>query len=303
MKIVTAGSRYVDIDAYACMIAKSELCNLLGEETIPVSTTVLNESITPTILSWGSPLQTSYQPAGDDIFGIVDITDPDFLDGTVDISRVVEIVDHHSGYEKDWQDRIGAKAHIEPVGAASTLVFEQWQSSSRVAEMSELSARLLLTGILDNTLNFGASLTTERDHQAYKTLLSMVHLPTNWPEQYFGECQQLIEADLPAAILHDAQSNFAKLPETAAQLLVWDASTLLNKRHAELTKALNAMSETWFVNLISLKEGQSYILVSDQSNQAQLAKLMGLTFQNGTAPAGRLWLRKEIVKAAQLQYG
>ena len=49
MKIVTSGSRYIDIDAYASCIAYANLLNLKGIEAKAVSTAKINESITPNL--------------------------------------------------------------------------------------------------------------------------------------------------------------------------------------------------------------------------------------------------------------
>lgn len=56
VKVITSGSSYLDIDAYGGCIAYAELLNLLGYEAKAVSSAKLNESITPTIRSWGRKL-------------------------------------------------------------------------------------------------------------------------------------------------------------------------------------------------------------------------------------------------------
>ena len=45
MKIVTSGSAYLDIDAYAGCIACAELLNVLGEPAKALSSAPLNDSI------------------------------------------------------------------------------------------------------------------------------------------------------------------------------------------------------------------------------------------------------------------
>jgi inorganic pyrophosphatase/exopolyphosphatase len=66
-----------------------------------------------------------------------------------------------------------------------------------LGEMGQASARLLMCGILDNTLNFGAKITTERDRRAYQELSKIADLPEDWPAQYFAACQAGIVHDLP----------------------------------------------------------------------------------------------------------
>ncbi len=49
MEIITSGSRYIDIDAYASIIAYAKLLYLQGKSAIAISRANLNESITPSL--------------------------------------------------------------------------------------------------------------------------------------------------------------------------------------------------------------------------------------------------------------
>ena len=61
MKIVTSGSRYIDIDAYAGCISYSYLLNLKGIQSKAVSTAKLNESITKKLLELDIKLNINQQ--------------------------------------------------------------------------------------------------------------------------------------------------------------------------------------------------------------------------------------------------
>lgn len=302
MKIVTSGKPYLDIDAYASCIAYQELLNVLGQQAIAVSSSEWNESISQTVRVWGAPLTVMYNATEEDSFVLVDISDPDNLDEVVRIDKVVEVIDHHTGFEPFWQSKIGAAADIQYIGAACTMVFERWKSFDKLSKISELSARLLMTGILDNTLNFKAKITDPRDREAYEALSKRANLPSDWPKQYFSECQASIEANLGLAIRNDVKSivfPFEKFPIRFGQLTVWDANALLQNRKEEVMKALNDMYNSWILNIISITEGKSYILSPDAKLQKSFGELLGIQFSDSLAVADRLWLRKEMSKAAQ----
>lgn len=298
MKIVTAGSRYLDIDAYAGIIAYTEL---LQKQDIPakaVSTAQPNESVPKTVRSWSVELSSEYAPSSEDTFTLIDISTPNHFDTFVELERIDAVIDHHPGFEEYWQEKIGDGAHIETVGAACTQVYEFWKAAGLVHEMSETSARLLMCGILDNTLNFGAKITTERDHDAYDELMKYANLPSNWPAQYFGEIQRAIEASPVQAIHKDTkivQFSSHEAPIHVGQFAVWDAAKLLKKDQVELLKAFEQYDE-WFMNIISISEKRSYILCTDTILKGWLSKLLGVTFQRNVAVSDRLWLRKEIIK-------
>ena len=52
-KIITAGSTYLDIDAYACMVGLSELLQLRGENVIAYSTAPCNYSVCKSLIEDG----------------------------------------------------------------------------------------------------------------------------------------------------------------------------------------------------------------------------------------------------------
>jgi nanoRNase/pAp phosphatase (c-di-AMP/oligoRNAs hydrolase) len=300
MKVVTCGAPYLDIDAYAGIVAYAELLQAQGIEAVGVSTAPWNESISRTVRSWNAPMLTDYAPLKDDTFTLVDISDPAFVDTFVDPERVDSVIDHHVGFEQYWQDRIGEAAHIEFIGAACTLVYEHWQKAGLFEKMSIASARLMICGILDNTLNFGAQVTTPRDVKAYKALLTKADLPDDWTAQYFTECQEVIVSDISSAIENDTKvlsfGSFAQ-PVGVGQLVVWDGHQILTQDQAKIRDTLAGISPNWFLNLISVGERKSYFVAEDPEVQSWLTKVLDVQFDGSVAAADRLWLRKEIIKA------
>jgi inorganic pyrophosphatase/exopolyphosphatase len=300
MEIVTSGKRYIDIDAYGGCVAYAELLRLQGREAQAVSEAAWNESISRSVRSWNAPFETTYEPSADDTFAVIDVSDPDHFAGYVDPEKVVAVIDHHPGFEEYWQQRIGSEARIEFIGAACTQVYEQWQAAGLADKMSAVSARLLIAGILDNTLNFGAQVTTGRDKAAYAALLPLSGLPDNWAEQYFTECQEGILADVHAATVSDSKVlAFASLPGVVGvgQLAVWNAEDMLAHHKDDIEAALAAVHPEWFMNLIHIGEGRSYFISEDARIRSWLAGLLEITFDGPLAKADRLWLRKEILKA------
>jgi inorganic pyrophosphatase/exopolyphosphatase len=301
MKVITAGSAYLDIDAYAGIIAYAELLQKQGFPAQAVSTAAPNESVTKSVRSWPVSLKTEYEPRPDDTFTLIDISTPEYFDTFVDHDRIDAVIDHHPGYETYWQEKIGDGTNIEPIGAACTQVYEYWKRAGLVDEMSETSACLLVCGILDNTLNFGAKINTNRDEGAYEDLMRIANLPSDWPAQYFGECQEAIDKDPVQAIQKDTKTVQFPGRENnvrVGQFAVWDATEVLGKFQANLLKHFEAQDTPWFINIISIGERKSYFLSSDPEMQQWLAELLNVTFDGSIAVADRLWLRKEIIQAA-----
>ena len=299
MKVVTAGYAYLDIDAYAGIVSYAELLRLQGETAIAATTAPLNESVSKTVRSWLVELVRDYGPTPEDSYILIDISDPQYFDTFVASDQVSEVIDHHPGFETYWQQRIGKGADIVFIGAACTLVYERWLAAGLLDKMSVTSARLLVCGILDNTLNFGAKVTTDRDKQAYDALLKIADLPKTWTEQYFSECQESITNDTLTALQKDTKTLHPKTynrPIRAGQLVVWEAKSIMADYAQTMQETLGANGPDWFLNLICVSEGKSYFYSSNKQMQDWLVQLLGVTFEDDIAIADRLWLRKEIIK-------
>ncbi len=299
MIVVTSGSRYIDIDAYACIVAYVELLNLQGKPALAASTAVWNESITKSMRALNVQLDTDYHPKPDDRYVAVDLSDPSHFDRLVDVGRVVEVYDHHPGFEQYWAEKIGAGSHIDFIGAAATLIYEEWAEAGKLGQMSNESAELLAAAVLDNTLNFGAGVTAERDRVAYKFLAERADLDDVWVARYFTECQEAILADMAEALRNDTKFlKFNGLGEELClgQMVVWDAKSVIESELDTLTTALGGMCDTWMANVVSISEGKSYFVAIDDKVKTWAENLLNVGFENSVAIADRLWLRKEIMK-------
>ena len=161
MYIVTSGSKYLDIDAYAGIIAYAEFFRINGISAQAVSTAKFNNSITSTLLNLDVKLD-EYQKNDDDKYILVDISNEKYFDKIVDKSNIIEIIDHHIGFEEYWKNKLGEKSHIEFIGSVATIIVELYEKNNILDKMSKEIAVLLMCAILDNTLNFKAKVTTRK---------------------------------------------------------------------------------------------------------------------------------------------
>jgi inorganic pyrophosphatase len=166
--------------------------------------------------------------------------------------------------------------------------------------MSSESAELLAAAILDNTLNFGAGVTTDRDREAYEFLAGHAGLDEVWVAHYFTECQESILADLPEALRNDTKFlQFSGLNERLClgQMVVWDAKDVIADESETLAAVLGSMQSSWMANVVSISEGRSYFVAQNDQVKTWAESLLHVKFDGSIATADRLWLRKEIMKA------
>ncbi|MGU3347682.1 DHH family phosphoesterase [Pseudomonas monsensis] len=297
MRVVTSGSAYLDIDAYACCIAYAELLNCQGVAARAVSGAPLNASIPQRLKVNGDSLD-DYLPTAMDEFVLVDVSDYHHFDPLVVLDRVVEVIDHHPGYEQYWAQRLGSAADIQPIGAAATQVFQRWDKADLLPKISQQSAALLATAILDNTLNFTGQMTTAQDVQAYAVLARLANLSADWPEQYFLECQAAVGSDIAAALAADLKQMKPEsgLPQIFAQMTVWDADILLQRHRSTINRWMAEQGDDWLLNLISIRDRKSCFLAPAEVSQAKLDHLLPLDWQAGLAVRKPSMLRKELLK-------
>ena len=300
MKIVTSGRKYLDIDAYASMIAYRELLRALGEEAIAVSMAKLNQSVPKMIqdLSYGlDEMPESFDEAE---FVMLDVLNPEFFDTFVESEKIIEVIDHHTGFEEYWKEKLGSRAEIERIGAVCTMIFEKIVAAEKLEILTPDLCKLMVAGILDNTLNFGADTTDGGDLQAWHVLMKRGGLSKNFEDEYFEACYAEVRKDLVKAIRDDTKIEKVSqmLPEVIGQLIVpriedFDASALgvAFAKHPE-----------WMMNVIALKDGKSYVHFSGEEVKEKLEKLLKKKAVGDLFILDKCMLRKEIMKEAR-EYG
>lgn len=297
--VITSGSTYLDIDAYACMVAMAELLNLQGIHALAYSDAPCNYSVCESLVEQGQiantlPTDFHLETAS---YIIVDVSDPEFLKSSVTPKRIVEVYDHHVGFEDYWISRIGNGAHIEFVGAAATLIYREWNKSGLATQMKKSTAKLLIAAILDNTLNLTSSNTTYEDIEVFCELCTHAGVGEGFRASYFSEVQKSVEADLKNALFGDIKNirNNTILPSNIAQLCVWNAESVLTSLD-EIRSWFAPLCEPWMINIIDLSGNCSYFVCDNGSNQEKIACVFDVRFELGVAKTEKPYLRKQIIK-------
>ena len=297
--VITAGSNYLDIDAYACCVAMQELLILQGKKAVACSSAVTNYSVCRFLTEAGQIQPTLPEDVRADKarYIIVDVSDPDYIKDGAPLAQITAVYDHHVGFEPYWKERIGTGTHIEFIGAAATLIYREWKKAGLQAQMSQSTARLLMAAILDNTLDLTSSNTTEEDREVYAALCRQAGADDTFRGIYFSEVQKNVEADLQNALKNDLKcvGEHSVLPGHMAQLCVWDADGML-ERLPDIRKWLDGLMGGWMLNLIDIKHRCSYFVCDDPDRQRKMEYLFDVHFEAGVARSAKPYLRKQILK-------
>ena len=320
---ITSGHKYIDIDAYASMIVYRELLKASSnykattstthETTAPTTithskvtstydrviastTATQNQSIPPLISNLKYSLDSPTDTPNSDYI-ILDVSNPSFFDKQVKINRLVEIIDHHTGFEEYWSKHPKVHCQIEFIGSVCTLIYEKIIQSGKTKILDPDLCKLLLAGILDNTLNLKASITTKRDHLAYNQLLKIGNIPNNYYIEYFTACQSEIMKNFVKSIENDLKIEKAgTLPEVIGQMIILN----INDFDYAKMKTVFAKYPEWMMNVILLQEGKSYIYFGGKNVKQRLEYLFKkVAEQDDLLILDQFLLRKQIMKKAR----
>lgn len=299
---ITAGTKYTDIDALACVVAYTELLTIEGKNAHALIPYPLNQSATQEIKNWGLDYSSNIpkQPAN---YVIMDVSYPDFIPEFTKNGDIIELFDHHTGYEGYWSEKLGRAAHIEQIGACATLVWEQFKIRQHENKISKTSARLIYAGIVSNTLNFKAQLVSNRDIEAAKEALSYADLSKNWIKKYFEDQEREIYSNPKLAVREDTKvQRFENINKELvfAQLELWDSKEFMKRYQDEIVEALTSYgNKDWIFTSPSINEGHNYIFTKSSYIKKLLGSVLNIEFKGDLAVSADLWLRKEIFREIQ----
>lgn len=304
--IVVGGSAYADIDVLACASAYKQYLDLQGRTAHALITGPWNQTIPPSVRKWDIPIEKEFSYNGQPCdFVLVDFSDPKFVNSFVDLNNVVEVFDHHYGYEDYWKEKIGDGAKIEKVGACATMIWEKFKNSGIENKISIINANLLYTAIFANTLDFKSAVTQDRDKIAARELSDYIQLPTGWHAQYYAEIEgEFLENSLKN-ILEDTKSiSLLNRQFNFGQIELANARAFLDKSMVTLRGlGLKEGSEEWIVNIVSIEESCSYLYCNNDyliQHLKEITTAKDLTHR-GLMVTPRLWLRKELLKEMHLR--
>lgn len=295
--IITSGKKYIDIDAYAGIFAYKKLLQSLGYDAYAYNAAPENESVCPMIKDMHFRFDDiAILPT--DQFIVLDVSNPDFFSEGVLMENVVEIIDHHTGFEDYWHQK-QANSQIEFIGSICTIIYERYTELHKEALLDTNLCKLLIAGILDNTLNLKNSITTERDIKAYQDLKRIGNIEDDFRNEYFESCYQNVDSCLKEMIANDIKIEFVSnlLPEVFGQLIVLDANIVLNQLEI-VNSAFDTYSE-WMLNVMSLNDGKSYLIFHSDIVKEKLETLFEKKAEDNYLVLDDFLLRKQIMKLAR----
>lgn len=293
---ITSWYKFIDIDAFACIYAYKELLQLQHKNVEAVISATLNESITQKYRSLDFYTHTLWNKWKRE-FIIMDVSDPSHFEKFVDLNKISNIFDHHPWFENYRDKKIWQNAIIKPIGAAATLIYEEYQKYNLLKNISPLSAELLGIAIVSNTLNFQARITLQEDIIAYDTLKRYFDYFSNSEQWYYNEVQSTIENNIINALHNDSKLIHSEL--FIAQLEVRNAEYIKNNYWDIIKDFLSSQHVSIsFLNIIEIGKWRNIIICNDEKSLHYLQWYFPeftCNENNNTIITPHVLLRKEIL--------
>lgn len=300
MKIVTS---YIepDLDGTSCMYAYSELLNRLGENA---SYHIWNEPKQETQIvcdMFGIKLGGEKEFKDGDKYIIVDLNNYGQVDPNIKREDIIEIIDHHGISRELHLYTSCERIQIDKIGAAATIVTERYKESGLIP--SREAAILLYYGIISNSINLKANITSARDKAATDWLKSVCRdISEEKIKDIFMKKSNIADENLRLEMECEIPMTAHNKQVLVGQLEMCDIENFINNKKDLINKILTDIDsekdlDFLFVNMVDILNGYSLIYTLDEESKKMMNRLFDLEFEGPMARFDGLVQRKEITKA------
>lgn len=297
--IFVTSYRNPDIDGIACCIGYSDLSKKRGKATS--ATYIGNLSLEVEFVRRFTKFFPVEKHSGkypeNSAFVLVDTADPDAIEPTIPLSKVVEIFDHR---ELVFVDKfVNAKKKIEKVGSCATLITELFQKNK--IKPSRNSAIYLYSAIISNTINFKNSVTTQRDVVAVKWLKPITGLGEDYIKKMFTYKSKvsgkeklifLMEQDFSTKELHSKKIGIVQIEVVALEEIIANHKNAIKEELVKLKKQ-GSLDYILFTG-IDIVEGFNILIVIDEDSDSFFTRALGIPTFGEVYKTNYIIMRKQI---------
>ncbi len=298
MKLLVTSYKDPDLDGTACAFGYAEFLRKNGKDVVATVFGKTHREARFVFDKFNIPALENAEDVVNNVDGIiiVDASDLRCISDKIEPGKVIEIIDHRKIHEAHKFPN--AKAQIELVGSAATLIAEKFYSNKTT--ISQESAALLFSAIVSHTINFQANVTTERDHKMADWLKTKFSLPQNYVHEMFF-CKSEFRKSLKETFIEDfAMFCFNKHFIGIAQLEIINVNGFIRKNLLEIKSTLLELKrekklDFIFSTCIDLEKAFNKIVVIDEKTRSLIEQALVVKFRNGVARRDGILMRKEIV--------
>ncbi|MFA7319136.1 MAG: manganese-dependent inorganic pyrophosphatase [Parcubacteria group bacterium] len=229
-KIIVVGHKNPDTDSIIASIAGADYCrNILKQDAEPVRAGNINKETKFILDKFKVRVPAMFRPVGANAgIVLVDHNEASQLADGLDFSKVERIIDHHKlqiATEKPISCR------VETVGSTSTLLVFLYKEAGR--KIPAAVAKLLVAGILSDTLNLTSPTTADVDKKAVKELNKTAKLKlVEFAKEMFAAKSDLTGVSISTVVNSDYK--LFEMGKNKVGAAVWETADPVSvERHKE----------------------------------------------------------------------
>ena len=290
-----------DLDGVSSMYAYSELLNKLGESVKYFMSGIPRTEVSIVAKMFGIKIEGLKElPDEDNRFILVDTNHLERAFDGLKPENIIEIIDHHglSNYIPQYVN--AARVQIDRVGATATIVAERFKLAGLIP--SREAAILLYYGIISNSINLKATITSKRDIEITNWLKSICKdiseekIKDIFMAKSVIKDENLItemECDTPM-VTHDKRV-------LVGQLEICDAERFIKEKEEKIIQILNDVkieknADFLFINVVDIWNGYSIIYCNLDNTKKMVEKIFDVTFEGNIGKFDHVIQRKEMTK-------
>ena len=239
MKLLVSGPEWIDIDAYACIVAYGDFLQNQKKEIVKCLLNIpYSPTITKSLLDLPLPeLKIVNSYSNEDNLVLLDISGRTYIERFYNINNIIELWDHRKWHEIYRKELLQDKSHIELVWSCTTLIYEHIKQYWKLEYLHDTSLLLLYAGTISNTLNLQSSVTTDRDKRCCKALQYYLNIPDTWAEHYFKDIQSMLTSNIPLYLsLETKYESFLWAETMIVQCELRDSNLFIQKKLQDLDR-------------------------------------------------------------------
>lgn len=222
----------------------------------------------------------------------------------IKMENIIEVIDHHPESE-DLQKLKNARIQIEIIGGAATLIAEKFKQNN--VSISRDASILLYYGIISNSINLKARVTTQKDKEMVEWLEKQCsEIKEEKIKEIFVKKSQM-QGDLRKAMEVEIPFGYQDKKIIIGQLEIVEVEQFLNQYESKIAQILNQEKQEKqvddiFINCIDILNGYSTILVIHDKTKKLINELFQVPFQDNRAKLNYIIVKKEIFKLMNANY-
>lgn len=303
--IILAWNKWIDIDAYACMIALSEIYKILKKEVFIFLPKETSASVTETTKRLKFESNLVNEITEEDKLILVDVSNKNYLEKICkyNLDNVIKIYDHHFESTKFWKEKIWENAIIENIWACASLIIELAKKEKVYDKIWYNSKLLLFTAIISHTFNLKyKKILTKKDLDSYNLLFKDLNIKDDFIRNYFNEVSKSVFLDPYNSLKNDHKIipiNNQSL--SICQLELWEQDEFINKNIEYIIKIINLWDSDYrFYMWIDINKAVTYFISDDDKTKKFLQKLFWRNFNWNILILKEIIIRKELIKKLKI---